>query len=113
MQETHKLRELFGAPGSRTQKTLVLISQVYVPDPAAVGQYMHQAAAAMVQRGYRVIALAADSGYEDPTQRFARYERLDGVHVVRLPFSSFGKNSLRDRLLGGSIFTTEASLLAA
>jgi glycosyltransferase involved in cell wall biosynthesis len=38
---------------------------------------------------------------------------LDGVHVVRLPWSSFGKNSLRERLLGGSIFTTEASLLAA
>jgi glycosyltransferase involved in cell wall biosynthesis len=74
---------------------------------------MHQAAAAMVQRGYRVVALAADSGYEDPAQRFARYECIDGVHVVRLPFSSFGKNSLRQRLLGGSIFTMEASLLAA
>jgi colanic acid biosynthesis glycosyl transferase WcaI len=107
------LREIYADKAARTQPTLVLFSQVYVPDPAAVGQYMHQAAAAMVQRGYRVIAFAADSGYEDPSQRFARYERLDGVHVVRLPFSSFGKNSIRNRLLGGSIFTTEASLLAA
>jgi glycosyltransferase involved in cell wall biosynthesis len=74
---------------------------------------MHQAAAAMAKRGYRAIALAADSGYEDPTRRYARYELLDGVHVVRLPWSSFGKNNLRERLLGGSIFTTEASLLAA
>ncbi|HTU57066.1 MAG TPA: glycosyltransferase family 4 protein, partial [Polyangiales bacterium] len=107
------LRELYADKAARTQPTLVLFSQVYVPDPAAVGQYMHQAAAAMVARGYRVIAFAADSGYEDPSQRFARYERLDGVHVVRLPFSSFGKNSIRNRLLGGSIFTTEAALLAA
>jgi colanic acid biosynthesis glycosyl transferase WcaI len=107
------LREIYAGKAARTQPTLVLLSQVYVPDPAAVGQYMHQAAAAMVQRGYRVIAFAADSGYEDPSQRFARYERMDGVHVVRLPFSSFGKNSIRNRLLGGSIFTTEASLLAA
>jgi len=106
-------REIYADKAARTQPTLVLFSQVYVPDPAAVGQYMHQAAAAMVQRGYRVIALAADSGYEDPSQRFARYERIDGVHVVRLPFSSFGKNSIRNRLLGGSIFTTEASLMAA
>ena len=107
------LRELYADKHARAQPTLVLFSQVYVPDPAAVGQYMHQAAAAMVQRGYRVIAFAADSGYEDPSQRFPRYERIDGVHVVRLPFSSFGKTSIRNRLLGGSIFTTEASLLAA
>jgi glycosyltransferase involved in cell wall biosynthesis len=109
----HWSRELYADRAARTQPTLVLFSQVYVPDPAAVGQYMHQAAAAMVQRGYRVIALAADSGYEDPAQRFPRYERVDGVHVLRLPFSSFGKDSIRNRLLGGSIFTSEASLLAA
>ena len=107
------LREIYADKSARAQPTMVLFSQVYVPDPAAVGQYMHQAAAAMVQRGYRVIAFAADSGYENPGQHFARYERLDGVHVVRLPFSSFGKNSIRNRLVGGSIFTTEASLMAA
>lgn len=107
------LRAIYADHAGRDSRTLVLFSQVYVPDPAAVGQYMHQAAAAMVERGYRVIAFAADSGYEDPRQRFPRYERLDGVHVVRLPLSSFGKTSLRNRLLGGSLFTTQASLLAA
>jgi glycosyltransferase involved in cell wall biosynthesis len=105
-----QLRALFTAT---SQRTLVLITQVYVPDPAAVGQYMHQAAAAMAARGWRVITFAADSGYEDPSQRFPRYEQLDGVHIVRLPFSSFGKTNLRARLLGGGIFTTEALLLAA
>jgi colanic acid biosynthesis glycosyl transferase WcaI len=116
MQETLRhfpWRALYADKAARSQPTLVLFSQVYVPDPAAVGQYMHQAAAAMVERGYRVIAFAADSGYEDPSQRYPRYERMQGVHVVRLPFSSFGKDSIRNRLLGGSIFTTEASLLAA
>ena len=107
------LRALFADPAARSEPTIVFISQVYVPDPAAVGQYMHQAAAAMARRGYRAIAFAADSGYEDPSQRYPRYELLDGVHVVRLPWSSFGKNNLRERVLGGSIFTTEASLLAA
>jgi glycosyltransferase involved in cell wall biosynthesis len=107
------LRELFADQAARAQPTIAFMSQVYVPDPAAVGQYMHQAAAAMARRGYRAIAFAADSGYEDPSQRYPRYELLDGVHVVRLPWSSFGKNNLRERVLGGSIFTTEASLLAA
>ena len=107
------MRAIYTDAGPRERPTLVLFSQVYVPDPAAVGQYMHQAAAAMVQRGYRVIAFAADSGYEDPGQRFPRYERLDGVHVVRLPLSSFGKDSIKNRVVGGSIFSAEASLLAS
>jgi colanic acid biosynthesis glycosyl transferase WcaI len=107
------LREVYAGADVASQPTLVLISQVYVPDPAAVGQYMHQAAAAMAARGWRVISFAADSGYEDPNQRFSRYERVDGVHVVRLPCASFGKTNLRQRLLGGSIFTSEATLLAA
>lgn len=98
---------------ARDAPTLVLLSQVYVPDPAAVGQYLHEVAAAMVQRGMRVIVFAADSGYDDPSQRYARYERLEGVHVLRLPLSSFGKSSLPVRLAGGGIFTCQAALLAA
>jgi colanic acid biosynthesis glycosyl transferase WcaI len=93
--------------------TLVVMSQVYVPDPAAVGQYMHEVAAAMAQRGMRVIVLAADRGYDDPSRRHARYEQLDGVHIVRLPWSSFGKRSLSSRLAGGGIFTCEAAAIAA
>ncbi|MET0384484.1 MAG: glycosyltransferase family 4 protein [Polyangiales bacterium] len=98
---------------ARDKPTLVLLSQVYVPDPAAVGQYMHEVAVAMATRGMRVIVLAADSGYDDPSRRYPRYEKLDGVHVVRLPWASFGKQSLALRLAGGGLFTCQAGLLAA
>jgi glycosyltransferase involved in cell wall biosynthesis len=73
---------------------------------------MHEVAAASVRRGMRAIVFAADSGYDDPTQRYPRYECCDGVHVFRLPWSSFGKRSLVTRLIGGSVFTSEAALLA-
>jgi colanic acid biosynthesis glycosyl transferase WcaI len=98
---------------ARSQRCLVILSQAYVPDPAAVGQYLHDVAIAMVRRDYRVVVFTADRGYEDPSQRHRRYECLDGVHVVRMPFSSFGKRSLATRLIGGSIFVSEAALLAA
>lgn len=103
------LRALWTA---RDRPTLVLLSQVYVPDPAAVGQYMHDVAAAMARRGVRVIAIAADRGYDDPAQRYTRYEQLDGVHVLRVPWSSFGKRSLPIRLVGGGVFTSQAAALA-
>jgi colanic acid biosynthesis glycosyl transferase WcaI len=95
-----------------SRKTLVIFSQVYVPDPASVGQHMHDAAAAFVRRGLRVIVFTSDRGYEDPSQRFSRYERRAGVDIVRLPLSSFGKHSLPIRLLGAGAFLSEAIALA-
>ncbi len=92
------------------RKTLLIISQVYVPDPAAVGQHMHDAAAEMVRRGYRVIVYTANRGYHDPAKRHDRFELRDGVTVHRLPLSSFGKGSIIIRLLGGVLFLLQAFL---
>ncbi|MFW6061083.1 MAG: glycosyltransferase family 4 protein [Phycisphaeraceae bacterium] len=85
-------------------RTLLIISQVYVPDPAAVGQYMHEAAAAMVQRGHRVIVYTARRGYDDARQRYAPRETRDGVEIRRLPLASLGKRSMAARLIGGMLF---------
>ncbi|MCW5756594.1 MAG: glycosyltransferase family 4 protein [Phycisphaeraceae bacterium] len=83
---------------------LLILSQVYVPDPASVGQHMHDAAAAMAERGYEVRVLASARGYDDPTRRYPTREIRDGVHVRRLPLSSFGKASIPVRLLGAALF---------
>ena len=89
------------------QPTLLVLSQVYPPDPTAVGQYMHDAAAAMVRRGYRVLVYASARGYEDTSKTYARRETMDGVEVRRLPLSSFGKASILIRLVGGFSFTLQ------
>ena len=92
--------------------TVLVISQTYVPDPAAVGQYMHEAGVELVRRGFRVKAVAADCGYEDTSQKFPKRETLDGVAVRRYGFASFGKGSIAIRLLGGMLFTVQATLRA-
>jgi len=91
--------------------TILVISQVYVPDPASVGQHMHDAAAELARRGHRVRVLAAANGYDDPSQKYAARETLDGVEVRRLPFSSFGKKSIKIRLLGQCLFLAQAFLI--
>lgn len=85
-------------------KTVLIISQVYVPDPASVGQYMHDAAVELVDRGYRVVVYASARGYDDATARYPRREVRDGVEIRRLPLSSFGKASIKVRLLAQSLF---------
>lgn len=89
---------------SRPRSRVLLISQVYVPDTPAVGQYMADAAAALVAHGCEVRVLTSARAYEDPSIRYPMREVRDGVDVRRVPFSSFGKRSIAHRLLGQSLF---------
>jgi colanic acid biosynthesis glycosyl transferase WcaI len=88
--------------------TFLVISQVYVPDPASVGQHVADAAAEMARRGYRVIVYASARGYDDPTKKYPSRETLHGVDVRRLPLSSLGKSSNAVRLVAQWIFLIQA-----
>ena len=48
----------------------LIISQVYVPDPASVGQHVADAAAEMAGRDYHVIVYASARGYDDPGKKY-------------------------------------------
>ena len=89
----------------------LVISQVYVPDPASVGQHVADAAAEMVARGYRVRVLTSARGYDDLSRRYPAREVRDGVEVRRLPLSSFGKASIAARLVGQWLFLLQAMIL--
>lgn len=91
----------------------LLLTQVYPPDPASVGQHMADVAEELVKRGQRVQVLTSDRGYDDPSQRFDRRETRNGVEVMRLPFSSLGKGGFVRRLVGGLTYTVLAGLIGA
>ncbi len=61
--------------------TLVVISQVYVPDAMAVGQQLADAAEEMARRGWRVIVYTSNRVYDDPDIRFPSRERRGGVEL--------------------------------
>jgi len=88
--------------------TFLIISQVYIPDPASVGQHIADAAAEMAKRGYRVIVYASARGYDDPSKKYLSRETLHGVDVRRLPLSSLGKSSIAIRLVAQWIFLIQA-----
>lgn len=97
--------------GDEAHRPAVLfIAQAYPPDPAAVGQHLADVASALARRGYRVVVITADRGYDKPEIRYARSELCDGVEIRRLPFASFGKNSLKARVAGGVLFTAQAAV---
>ncbi|HYF15602.1 MAG TPA: glycosyltransferase family 4 protein [Phycisphaerales bacterium] len=87
-----------------SKKTILILSQVYPPDPASVGQHMHDAARELVRRGHHVRVITADRGYDDPTVKYDRRETRDGVDVRRVRWSSFGKKSIPIRATAMGIF---------
>ncbi|MDX2116495.1 MAG: glycosyltransferase family 4 protein [Planctomycetota bacterium] len=92
------------SPPQPSSRTFLILSQVYPPDPASVGQHMHDAAAELARRGWRVRVITSDRGYDDPTLRYEPREVRDNVHIRRVPWSSFGKKSIPVRALAMLIF---------
>src|SRR5438034_4951247 len=91
-----------------TKKTLLVLSQVFVPDPASVGQHMADVAFEMARRGHRVLVYASARGYENPTVKYPAREIIDGAEIRRLGLASFGKKSFLLRVLGTASFMIQA-----
>src|SRR6476646_9724469 len=89
------------------RNTLVILSHVFVPDPASVGQHMADVAVEMARRGHRVKVYASARGYEDPTRRYPLQETFRGVDIRRLDLASFGKKSILTRIVGTVSFMTQ------
>jgi glycosyltransferase involved in cell wall biosynthesis len=90
------------------KRTILFLTQVFPPDPAAVGQHMADAAREVASRGYRVVVLTARRGYEDPSARYPARDVLGGVEIIRVPLASFGKGSIARRILGAAGFLAQA-----
>ncbi|MDB2358275.1 glycosyltransferase family 4 protein [Opitutales bacterium] len=91
-------------------KNFLIITQVFSPDPAAVGQYFDEAAQAIAGTGAKVTVLTANRGYDNPDEQFAAKEDRDGIRIRRLPFSSFGKASIPVRIFAQLSFLIQCIL---
>jgi glycosyltransferase involved in cell wall biosynthesis len=91
-----------------TRDTILIYSQVFVPDPASVGQHIADVAFELARRGYKVRVYTANRGYDDPTVKYPAREMIHGVDIRRLPLSSFGKKSILTRVLGTASFMVQA-----
>ncbi|HRK30197.1 MAG TPA: glycosyltransferase family 4 protein [Tepidisphaeraceae bacterium] len=97
-----------GTPPRKKRDRLLIFSQVFVPDPASVGQHVADVAIEMARRGFKVRVYTANRGYDDPTRKYPAREILHGVEVIRLPLSSFGKKTILTRVIGTASFMVQA-----
>lgn len=99
------------APAQKSR--LIIVSQVYPPDPTAVGQHLADVAETMAAKGWEVVVYTASSGYDDASVRYPLAEQRAGVTVRRIPFSSFGKSSIAVRLIAQALFIGQSIIRAA
>jgi hypothetical protein len=98
---------------STRARTFVFLTQVYPPDPAAVGQHLADAAEELSRRGHKVIVFTANRGFDDPSAKYVSKEILNGVEIRRVPFGSFGKRSIWMRLFSAIMLVVQEVARAA
>ena len=76
---------------------LLLLNQFYPPDVAPTGQYLHDLARSLVQRGHQVKVLCSRRSYNG-TKTFSPREQIDGVEVVRLAATGFGRRGFLGKI---------------
>jgi glycosyltransferase involved in cell wall biosynthesis len=101
------------SPSPGQPKTVLVVSQVFVPDPASVGQHMADVALELARRGQirgdtRVQVYASARGFENPSVIYPAQETIAGARIRRIPFASFGKKSIPLRVLGTAAFMIQA-----
>ena len=97
------------ATETENRRAIVLLTQTFPPDPAAVGQHMADLADALAGNGHRVRVLTSDRGYDDASAKFLRHEfTRSGVEVRRLRLTSFGKATIAHRVAAMVSFICQA-----
>ena len=59
----------------------------------STAQHLTDLATALASRGHDVTVVASDRGYDDPTRRFARREKWNGIEIIRIRTLSLGKGA--------------------
>ena len=70
---------------------ILLLNQAFYPDVVASAQYAADLTRALVERGHDVTVLCSARAYDEPGQRFAAHEIWNGVDIIRVAGTGFGK----------------------
>jgi glycosyltransferase involved in cell wall biosynthesis len=71
----------------------LLLNQTFYPDVASTAQHLSDLAVGLVKRGHQVTVLAGRHAYDEPSRVFSKHETWQGVRIVRVYSTAFGKGA--------------------
>jgi glycosyltransferase involved in cell wall biosynthesis len=72
---------------------ILLLNQVFYPDVVATAQYLTDLAGALTARGHEVTVVSSRRAYEYPETLYTPRERWQGVNIIRVASTRFGKRA--------------------
>jgi colanic acid biosynthesis glycosyl transferase WcaI len=91
---------------------VLLINQVFYPDPQATGQYLSGLAEGLVKRGHQVTVLTSRRCYDDAALGYPPRETWRGIDIIRVWNSACGHGTKWGRALDFFSFLVFAKLRA-
>jgi colanic acid biosynthesis glycosyl transferase WcaI len=88
---------------------VLLINQVFYPDPQSTGQHLSGLAQGLVKRGHQVTVLTSRRCYDDPARSYPARETWRGVEIIRVWSSGFGHGTKGRRILDFATFLVSAT----
>lgn len=90
-------------------RCVVFVNRYFSPDISATSQMLSDLAFGLARRGWRVRVLTSRQRYDDPGARLPAHEVIDGVEVVRLATTRFGRAGLPGRAVDYLTFYLSAA----
>jgi colanic acid biosynthesis glycosyl transferase WcaI len=87
----------------------LILNQAFYPDVVSTAQHASDLARGLTQAGHEVTVICNSRGYDDPKLRFPNQETWNGVKIVRLRSTGFGKSSKWRRAVDFGTFMTSCA----
>ena len=84
---------------------VLILNQAFYPDVVSTAQHASDLARALTQAVHEVTVICNSRGYDDPNLRFPSQETWNGVKIVRVRSTGFGKSSKWRRAADFGTFT--------
>jgi glycosyltransferase involved in cell wall biosynthesis len=88
--------------------TVIFTNRYFPPDHSATSQMVGDLAFFLAKRGHEVVAITSRQRYDDAAARLPPRERVEGVDVVRVATTRFGRGFLPGRALDYATFYLSA-----
>lgn len=89
---------------------ILLLNQAFYPDVVSTAQHASDLARGLAQVGHKVTVVCSSRGYDDPRIRFLKRETWNGVNIIRIPSTGFGKASKWRRVADFGTFIASCAL---
>ena len=78
---------------------ILVLSQVYWPDTASTAQHLHDLTKNLSKKGHSIDVISSIRQYENPNNKFQKFEIHNGINISRINNSGLGKENVFFRLI--------------